>query len=121
MKRLFLLTVLFIISISAFAERMYYKKHGYGTIKLEKEKDEYILRTEEIDSDGFLVICVVNIHSEDMANEFVFVIERQKLNGKYAEFFNELSESETNFSITKERTFFDNDNLVFEYTFDVEE
>jgi hypothetical protein len=98
-------------------ENLYHKDYEYGSINLSWKNDLFTLETRERNEDGFLDICILTFTTEEMeAEEVLFVLERQKLNGRYHDFFHTLC-LEGQLDLVNYKSYFRNNELCFEYEY----
>ncbi len=123
MKKLVLIFLLTLVSFGLFAESLYYKKYKNGEISLVKEKNYYILKTDEIKSDTFNYITIIEIKYESMTQEFIWVLENNCKNGNYYDFIESAyDDDKDDLELIEKKSYYKNNNLVLEtrYRCDVE-
>jgi AAA+ ATPase superfamily predicted ATPase len=123
MKRFILVLITLCCCSGLFAESLYYKKYKNGEISLNKENSRYILKTDEIKSDGFNYVTVIDIKYEIMAMEFIYVLENNCKNGNYYDFIEEAYEEDKDeLELIDSSVYFKDRNMVMEtkYKCDVE-
>jgi hypothetical protein len=123
MKKFLILTCLLFACNLLFTESLYYKKYKNGDISLIKENNRFILKTDEIKSDGFNYITIIDIKYEEMAMEFIWVLENNCKNGNYFDLIKEdYEEGNDELESVDSSVYFKNNNMVIEarYKCDVE-
>jgi hypothetical protein len=123
MKKFLILICLLFACNLLFAESLYYKKYKNGDISLIKENNRFTLKTDEIKSDGFNYITIIDIKYEEMAMEFIWVLENNCKNGNYFDLIKEdYEEGNDELESVDSSVYFKNNNMVIEarYKCDVE-
>lgn len=117
MKRFIFVLILVLSASGLFAENIYYKEYKYGKIKVVQDGKDYTLTTEELDDNGFIIVCVLSFNEDYIEpGEVIFVTENQKLNGKYYAFFNKLCDDKE-LEETKSDYYFKNNNMYFQHEY----
>ena len=115
MKRIILVLLLVLSASGLFAESLYKKKYTNGEILLTRENLNYVLKTEEIKSDGFCYISIINLKNEYTAMEFIYALETNCRNGNYYDFIEQAyEEDKDDLEIVRTNAYFKNNNMVIE-------
>lgn len=118
---IFILVALIMFTSGVFSETLYYKEYKYGTICLEWDGTTYTLTTKEINSDGFIDVCVVKF-TDDIyyPEEVLYVTEKYSDEGRYKKHFDECCKT-NDIKLVNTKTYFKDKNLCYEYDYEAVE